>query len=106
VISSHLRNELITELKEFKYEEKYAYTRFKKDILSKYMISVQMSKVKEYLTEVNHVPYSIRLNNEISDPKILSKLKNWLFGVYFVSMEYSDNGGLIGVNEISTFEIY
>lgn len=100
VISSHLRNEFIEELKKFKYEEKYAYTRFKRDILSKYLISVQISKVKEYLTEVNHVPYSIRINEEITDIKILSKLKNWLFGVYFVDLEYSDKGGLIGVGEI------
>jgi len=105
VISSFQRGEFIQNLKEFKYEEKYAYTRFKRDILSKYMISVQISKVKEYLIEVNHVPYSIRLNGEITDPKILSKLKNWLFGVYFVDLEYSEDGGLIGVKEISSFEI-
>ncbi len=104
VVSSHLREEFIHKLKD-NYEEKYAYTRFKRDILSKYLISVQISKVKEYLTEVNHVPYSIRLNDEIADTKILSKLKNWLFGVYFVDLEYSEDGGLIGVKEISSFEI-
>lgn len=106
VISSHLRHEFIEELKKFKYEEKYAYTRFKRDILSKYLISVQISKVKEYLTELNHVPYSIRINEEITNAKILLKLKNWLFGVYFVDLEYSDNGGLIGVKEIYPFEIF
>ena len=105
VISSQLREEFIHKLKEFKFEEKYAYTRFKQDILSKYLISVQISKVKEYLTEVNHVPYSIRLNDEITDSKILSKIKNWLFGVYFVEFDYSEDGGLIGVKEISNFEI-
>jgi len=106
VISSHLRDIFIKELKEFNYDEKYAYTRFKKDILSKYLISVQRSKVKEYLIEVNHVPYSIRLNDEITDPKILSKIKNWLFGVYFVNLEYTENGGLIGVNELFSFELF
>ena len=106
VISHHLREEFIQKLKEFKYEEKYAYSRFKRDILSKYMISVQISKVKEYLTEVNNVPYSIRINDEITDAKVLSKLKNWLFGVYFADLDYSENGGLIGVKEIPSFEIF
>jgi len=69
------------------------------------LITVQISKVKEYLTENNHVPHSIRINEEISDAEVLSKLKNWLFGVYFVDFEYDENGGLIGVNEISSFDI-
>ena len=105
VISSKLRDEFVKELNDFKYDEKYAYTRFKKDILSKYLISVQISKVKEYLTEANHVPYSIQINDEIADPNFLSRLKSWLFGVYFVDLEYSDDGGLVGVKEISSFEM-
>jgi len=60
--------------------------------------------VKEYLTEFYHVPYSIRLNGEITDSKILSKIKNWLFGVYFVDLEYTENGGLIGVNDLLSYE--
>lgn len=106
VISSHLIDKFIEELKGFSFDEKYAYTRFKRDILSKYLISVQMSKVKEYLTEVNHVPYYIRIGKEIKDAKVLSKLTNWLFGVYFVELDYSEKDGLIGVKEISSFEIY
>jgi CRISPR-associated endonuclease/helicase Cas3 len=106
VISSKLRGKFMAELKNFKFEEKFAYTRFKRDIHSKYVISVQTSKVKEYLTESNQVHYSIRINEEITDPKILSKLKNWMWGVYFVNLEYTENGGLIGVNEISKFEIF
>lgn len=106
VISYDKRDEFIQKLREFKYEEKYAYTRFKRDILSKYLISVQMSKVKEYLTEVNHVPYSIRINEEITDAIILSKLNNWLFRVYFVDFEYSENSGLIGIKETNSFDFF
>ncbi len=106
VISTQLRDEFIEKLKEFKYEEKYVYTRFKRDILSKYLISVQMSKVKEYLTESNQVAYYIRISEEITDNNILSKLKNWLFGVYFVDLNYTENGGLIGVKEISSFNMF
>jgi CRISPR-associated endonuclease/helicase Cas3 len=110
VIADHQKDEFISDLKRFEleygYSKKYAYTEFKKRILSKYQISVQMSKVKEYLTEVNHVPYFIRINDKITDTKALLKLKNWLFGIYFVDLEYTENGGLVGVNEISSFEIF
>lgn len=106
VISSHLKESFIEKLKNFDYGEKYAYTRFKRDILSKHLISVQMSKVKEYLTEVNQVVYNIKISEKIIDVNILSKLKNWLFGVYFVDLDYDENGGLIGVKEISRFEMF
>jgi len=106
VISSDLRDKFIEELKGFNFDKKYSYTRFKRDILSKYLISVQMSKVKEYLTEINHVPYIIRISEEITDTKVLSKLKNWLFGVYFVALDYSENGGLIGVNDIKPEDFF
>jgi CRISPR-associated endonuclease/helicase Cas3 len=106
VISSKLRGKFIEELKSFRFEEKYAYTRFKRDIHSKYVISVQISKVKQYLTEINQVHYSIRINEEITEPKILSKLKNWMWGVYFVDLEYSDISGLKGINELTEFEIF
>ena len=110
VIANLKKDEFISDLKKFEveygYNSKYAYTKFKKRILSKYLISVQMSKVKEYRTEINHVPYYIRINDEITDAKVLAKLKNWLFGIYFVDLEYTENGGLIGVNEISSFNIF
>ncbi len=101
VIPTHLREKFIKELKEFKYEDNYAYVRFKRDILSKYLISVQISKVKEYLIDFNHVPYFIGINEEITDPNEISKLNNWLYGLYFADLEYSDKDGLIGVNDIS-----
>lgn len=110
VIAENKKDEFISDLKKFEveygYNRKYAYTKFKEKVLSKYLISVQMSKVKEYLTEVNHVPYYIRINERITDAKVLSKLNNWLSGVYFVELDYTENGGLIGVNDISLFELY
>lgn len=110
VVSVHRRDEFILDLKEFDtdygYKKKYAYTQFKDKILSKYLISVQRDKVKEYLTEINHIPYFIRINEDTMDSNILSKLENWLYGVYFVNLDYTENNGLIGVNELSPFEIY
>lgn len=105
VISADQRSEFINDLINFKYDEKYSYTRFKRDILSKYLISVQASKVKNYITESNHVPNSIRINEEITDQQILIKINNWLHGIYFVKLEYLENEGLVGINEIPTFEI-
>lgn len=104
VIAENQKNDFISDLQTFNFEQKYAYTRFKKDILSKYLISVQISKVKEYIYESNLVVNTIRISDSITDNKILSKLKNWLYGVYFVDLEYSKDGGLIGVKEISSFE--
>lgn len=110
VISENKRDSFISELKNFElkhgYDNQYAYTHFKNEVLSKYQISVQTNKVKEYLTEVNLVPYYIRISEEITNPKVLKKLYNWLFGVYFVDLDYSEIGGLEGVKEMSSVEIY
>lgn len=106
VIAKNKEEEFISDLQTFNFEEKYAYTRFKKDILSKYLISVQISKVKEYIYETNLIVNTIRISGSITDNKVLSKLKNWLYGMYFVNLEYSENGGLIGVKEESSFEIF
>lgn len=110
VIADSKKEEFISDLKNFEreygYNKKYAYTEFKKIVLSKYLISIQMSKVKEYLTESNNVPYYIRINEKITDVEILSKLNNWLFGVYFAGLDYDNDGGLIGIKEIPTFEIF
>lgn len=110
VIEANKKEEFISDLINFEdkfgYNKKYAYTKFKEDILSKYLISVQRNKVEEYLTETNNVPNYLRITEKIAEPRMLSKLKNWLFGVYFVNLEYSENRGLIGVKETSSYEIY
>lgn len=106
VISISQKDELIEKLKVFNYEEKYTYSRFKRDILSKYVMNVQLSKVKEFITEINHVPYSIRINEDIEDNKILSKISNWLNGVYFVDLNYSEQEGLLGINEFKTEDLF
>lgn len=109
VIAENKKDEFISDLKKFEveygYNRKYAYTKFKEKVLSKYLISVQISKVKEYIYESNLVMNTIIISDSITDNKILSKLKNWLYGIYFVNLEYSEHGGLIGVKEISLFEL-
>ncbi|NEW82873.1 MAG: CRISPR-associated helicase Cas3' [Mariniphaga sp.] len=106
VIAKNQKGEFISDLQEFNFGQKYAYTKFKKDILSKYLISVQISKVKEYIYESNLVFNTIKISDEITETHKLLKLKNWLYGAYFVDLEYSDSGGLIGVKEMSSYEIF
>lgn len=106
VISFNSREEFFKKIRDFNINQSFSYTKFKKDILSKYLINVQMSKVKEYLTEINHVPYYMRINEDISDNKKLSKLNNWLFGIYFVKLDYDEGNGLIGVNDYKTDDLF
>lgn len=106
VISTHQKENLIKDLKSFSYDKKYAYSCFKRDILSKYVMNIQLSKVKEYITETYHVPYYIRINEDIEDNKILSKLSNWLNGIYFVELDYLEQEGLVGINEFKTEDLF
>lgn len=110
VIAKDKIDDFISDLQKFEteygFQKKYAYTHFKKTVLSKYLISVQRNKVKEYLSETNHVPNFIRVNEKISDTKILTKLNKWLHGFYFVSLKYDDFGGLTGINDVKPFELF
>jgi CRISPR-associated endonuclease/helicase Cas3 len=106
VIAENQKEEFISDLQTFNFEQKYSYTRFKKDILSKYLISVQINKVKEYIYESNLVVNTLKASDAITESYKLLKLKNWLYGVYLVNLEYSEKGGLIGVKETSSFEIF
>ena len=99
VIPEDKKDELFNELKIFPFSKKYAYTDFKSKIISKYVLSVQRNKVSEYLYEPNLVIRRVK-NEEVDiDKRNLAKLENWLWGVYFVRLEYSETNGLIGVRE-------
>jgi len=104
VIAENNKEDFISDLNAFDFQKKYAYTRFKKDILSKYLVSVQTSKVKEYIYESNLVVNSLKASDAIPKKVKLIKLKNWLYGVYFVNLDYAELGGLKGVVEIPNFE--
>lgn len=104
VIAENNIEEFINDLQAFDFQQKYAYTRFKKDILSKYLVSVQTSKVKEYIYESNLVFNSLKASDSISERFKLIKLRNWLYGVYFVNLDYTELGGLNGVVEIPNYE--
>ncbi|HOV72254.1 MAG TPA: hypothetical protein PLO31_08615, partial [Dysgonamonadaceae bacterium] len=71
----------------------------------KYIVSVQRSKIKEFLYESNQLINRIKISDSINEngKNYFSKLKNWLYGIYVVPFEYDDNEGLIGINELSLY---
>lgn len=106
VISEDKKEQFYEDLKVFNFSKKYAYTEFKSKVISKYVISVQRSKVKEYLYETNLVSYRLKLDEVFSENLKLSRLENWLYGIYFVKLDYSESNGLIGVKEFNEFEAF
>src|SRR5690606_30906882 len=96
VIAEDKKDELFKVLKEFEYSKKYVYTDFKSMVISKYAVSVQRSKVQEYLYESNLVVNRLKIEEVEINKKNLAKIENWLWGIYFVNLEYSDTDGLLG----------
>lgn len=105
VISEDKKEQFYEELKSFNFSKKYAYTDFKSKIISKYVISIQRNKVKEYIYDSNLVANRIQIEDVDLYSKEISKLSNWLYGVYFVKLDYSETNGLIGVKEFNEFEM-
>jgi CRISPR-associated endonuclease/helicase Cas3 len=105
VIADSQLEQFICDIVKFSYDVKYSYTIFKRDILNKYLISVRLSKVKNELYESNMVYNVLRTQDVISSlqNKVQVKLKNWLFGVYIINLQYSDEKGLIGIDDTSSF---
>ena len=101
VIPNDKKESFKTEIRKFPFTTKYAYTKFKSEIISKYVVNIQRNKVQEYLYEFNMIVNRLK-NEEIDiENKNLAKLKNWLWGVYFADLEYSNINGLTGVKEYS-----
>lgn len=103
VVADDKKEDFFQSLKAFNYSKKYAYTAFKKEIISRYLISVQRSKVKEYLYDSNLVINRLAIEDVEIEKSKLNKLKNWLYGIYFVPLDYSETSGLYGVKELDEF---
>lgn len=105
VISDNEIENVINDIHSFDFEQKYCYSKFKKEILSKYLISVQISKVKEYIYESNLVYNQVKVRDIFKEEQKLVRLRKWLSGYYVVELEYSQDGGLKGVNELKNYDI-
>jgi CRISPR-associated endonuclease/helicase Cas3 len=99
VISEDKKESLINDLEKFDFEIKYAYTRFKKEIISKYVVNIQRNRVEEHLHESNMIVNRLKIEKNNIEHTDFAKLEHWLWGVYFVDLEYSEDIGLIGVKE-------
>lgn len=104
IIAESRVSDFYQSIKAFNFQKKYAYTRFKKEIMSQFVIGVQRNKVNEYLFETNEVAYRMKLDEMVNDDKVMKQLKNWIYGVYFIPLEYSDSGGLIGIKESNSYD--
>lgn len=104
VIAEKEIDNFIQELNIFDFKQKYAYSHFK-EILSKYIVSVQRSKIRESLYESNQLTNRIKISDYINEntKENFYKLKNWLYGIYVVPLDYNDTDGLMGINELSTY---
>jgi CRISPR-associated endonuclease/helicase Cas3 len=96
IISEDKVNDLINDINNFNYNEKFAYVDFKKTILNKYVVNVQANKVKEYSRKMQLLFNIINSNDTLQQNKKINmqKLNNWLQGVYIVKAEYDSNLGL------------
>jgi CRISPR-associated endonuclease/helicase Cas3 len=104
VIAESETDNFLQELNTFDFKQKYAYSHFK-EILSKYMVSVQRSKIRESLYESNQLINRIKINDFINEntKENFYKLKNWLYGIYVVTLDYNETDGLMGINELSIY---
>jgi CRISPR-associated endonuclease/helicase Cas3 len=105
VVAEKETDNFINELNTFDFKQKYAYTHFKDEILSKYIVSVQRNKIKESLYESNQLINRIKINDSLEEntKENFYKLKNWLYGIYIVPLDYNEINGLIGINDLSIY---
>jgi CRISPR-associated endonuclease/helicase Cas3 len=104
VIAEKEIDNFIQELNIFDFKQKYSYSHFK-EVLSKYIVSVQRSKIRESLYESNQLTNRITISDYANEntKENFYKLKNWLYGIYVVQLDYNDTDGLMGVNELSIY---
>ncbi len=101
IIPESRKDEFFNDINNFDFNKKHPYTRFKKDIISKFVVNVQRYKVEEFLYDTNTVATQLSLSSDFvsfnEEAKVMKKLKNWLWGYYFANVEYSENKGLTGI---------
>jgi len=83
---------------EQKEKQKGLYTKFKKDVLAKYVVSVPMYKSYDKCVYTNSVEYWADTNSNF-DFKISEKLKSWCKEIYFVDYKYDSEKGVNNLDE-------
>lgn len=83
---------------EQKEKQKGLYTKFKMEVLSKYVVSIPNHTWKDKREYINSVECWVDSNSEL-EKKISEKLKYWCKEIYFVDYEYNFNMGVNSTNE-------
>jgi CRISPR-associated endonuclease/helicase Cas3 len=92
VIPQNKENDFKNKIKEFNTEERLAYTRFKKEILSEFVLSVPY-----YYKFKNIIGESVNAwinENNITDQSKKEKLHRWCNNIYILSLNYDDAQGI------------
>jgi CRISPR-associated endonuclease/helicase Cas3 len=102
VIPQNKENDFKNKIKEFNTEERLAYTLFKKEILSEFVLSVPYYyKFKSIIGE--SVNAWINENN-ITDQSKKEKLHRWCNNIYILSLNYDDAQGINVDNNNLSYE--
>ncbi len=102
VIPQNKKNDFKNKIKEFNTEERLAYTRFKKEILSEFVLSVPY-----YYKFKNIIGESINAwmnENNITDQSKKEKLHRWCSNIYILSLNYDDAEGINVDNNNLSYE--
>lgn len=95
VIPENLLNDFINAIKDFDFNNK-KYTHFKKEILSKFVVSCPFK-----FSETAYTPVIYRVMEKMDDKDKINKLGRWLKGIYLISareeekVKYEKNLGLL-----------
>ncbi|MBU2447381.1 MAG: CRISPR-associated helicase Cas3' [Bacteroidetes bacterium] len=95
------QNEVITffaNIPSQKEKRKGLYTKFKMDVLAKYVVSIPNHTWKDKREYINSVECWADSNSEF-DKKLKEKLKHWCREIYFADYEYDFNTGVNNSNE-------
>lgn len=94
-IPSEKIEELRGDIEEFLKNDRISYTAFKANVLSKYVVSVDIRPyVREDRLSIREISYIVH-EIDISEKNRLSKVKEWLNGIYEVDLGYDKEKGLL-----------
>ncbi len=111
IIPENLKDDFFKAVYNFDFTAPMPFTRFKKDVISRFTVNIQRYKVEEYLIEINLAARQIELDDEFTNcenaKKNIRRLNKWLWGIYFADVEYDEMEGLKGINDNKLgFEIF
>lgn len=76
-------------------EKSIAFTRFKREILAKYLVSVPYFLLKEWMKRPVLHRLKEKLSRELEEIPGMHRLQNWLEGIFVVEAHYDECKGLV-----------